>query len=301
MDLRHLKTFQVVARTLSFTRAAEQLDYAQSSVTAQIQLLEKELDVQLFNRLGKRISLTDAGNRLLGYADKMLDLADEARVTMMNHGEPTGTLLISAPETLTAYHLPPLIWQFRQQFPRVRLIFQSGSCAVARRSVSDGTANLAFTIEMPNQSNPALMVETLAKEPILLLAHPEHPLAKMERIEADDLRHETLLLTEANCSYRTFFEETLATHGVYLTETMEFGAVEAIKQCACVGLGIAVLPEMAVRQELEQGKLVTLQWEALHMYIQLIWHKNTWLSPALEAFIQMSCEAERNLPYVRGN
>ena len=125
MDLRQLKTFQVVATALSFTRAAERLDYAQSSVTAQIRALEEELGVPLFDRLGRRVALTDSGARLLEYADKLLSLADEAYLAIAETDEPTGQLVISAPETLSAYRLPPLLKQFRQKFPRVQLILRS--------------------------------------------------------------------------------------------------------------------------------------------------------------------------------
>src|SRR2546421_3651462 len=105
MDLRQLNTFRLVATTLSFTRAAAALSYAQSSVTAQIQSLEDELGVQLFDRLGRRVALTDAGLRLLRYADRLLDLAEEARAAVADGGDPLGSLCISAPETLCIYRL----------------------------------------------------------------------------------------------------------------------------------------------------------------------------------------------------
>src|SRR4051794_25715284 len=116
MDLRQLKTFRAVADSLSFTRAADALDYAQSSVTAQIRALEDELGVRLFDRLGRRVALTEAGLRLLAYADKMLDLADEAAHAIAEGDEPSGQLIIAAPETLSTYRLPPLLKQFRLRF-----------------------------------------------------------------------------------------------------------------------------------------------------------------------------------------
>src|SRR5436305_10504034 len=125
MELRQLKTFQTVAATLSFTRSAELLDYAQSSVTAQIRSLEDELGVQLFDRLGRHIALTEAGIRLLDYAEKMLSLADEAALAVTDSAEPAGQLVIAAPETLSGYRLPPLLKQFRAKFPRVQLILRS--------------------------------------------------------------------------------------------------------------------------------------------------------------------------------
>src|SRR5438046_264194 len=109
MELRQLETFRVVATQLSFTRAAATLDYAQSSVTAQIQSLELELGVRLFDRLGRRVALTDAGERLLEYAERLLSLADEARAALADGAEPAGTLTIGAPETVMTYRLPSVL------------------------------------------------------------------------------------------------------------------------------------------------------------------------------------------------
>src|SRR5690606_16915793 len=105
MELRQLRTFQRVATTLSFTRAAEELGYAQSSVTAQVRSLEDELSVRLFDRLGRQVSLTDAGQRLLEYATRLLNLAEEARLAVTESGEPSGQLVVAAPETLSSYRL----------------------------------------------------------------------------------------------------------------------------------------------------------------------------------------------------
>src|SRR5664279_98355 len=138
MDLRQLKTFQTVAATASFTRAAERLDYAQSSVTAQVRALEDEFGVRLFDRLGRRVALTEAGARLLDYADRMLSLAEEAHLAVADLSEPSGQLIIAAPETLSSYRLPPLLKQFRAQFPRVRLILRSLSVSEALAHLSEG-------------------------------------------------------------------------------------------------------------------------------------------------------------------
>src|SRR5262249_14299225 len=138
MELRQLITFQAVASTLSFTRAAVLLNYAQSSVTAQIQALEEELGVPLFDRLGKRVVLTDAGQRLVRYADRMLNLADETRGVVSGGEVRGGTLTLSAIETLCTYRLPGILRQFRDQFPHVQLKFRPLSTIGLIRSVNEG-------------------------------------------------------------------------------------------------------------------------------------------------------------------
>src|SRR5262245_23144064 len=109
MEFRNLSTFLAVAKTLSFSQAAQMLDYAQSTVTVQIQALEEELGVPLFDRLGRRVALTEAGNQLLWYAQKFVELEKEAHTVISNDPEPAGVLTIGAPETTCAYRLPPLL------------------------------------------------------------------------------------------------------------------------------------------------------------------------------------------------
>jgi DNA-binding transcriptional LysR family regulator len=123
MDLRQLTTYRVLARTLNFHQAAEQLHCVQSTVTAQIQALEDELGARLFDRLGRRVVLTDAGTRLVAYADRLLNLADEARLAVSGREEEVGTLTISATETLCTYRLPAVLHRFRSYYPQVRIVF----------------------------------------------------------------------------------------------------------------------------------------------------------------------------------
>ncbi len=292
MDLRQLKTFQTVAAMLSFTRAAEQLDYAQSSVTAQVRALEAELGVQLFDRLGRRVTLTEAGERLLDYAEKMLKLADEAALVLTESVEPAGKLIIAAPETLSTYRLPPLLKQFRMRYPRVQLILRSFLVPETLAHLADGSVDVAILLTEPPLESSGLMVTPLVRETFMLLAAPEHPFNRPGCVQPEDLRDETLLLTESGCSYRGAFENRLLAHGVRLTTTMEFGSVEAIKQCVMANLGITILPEIAVCGEVNQGKLVALPWFAsdFQMTTCLIWHKDKWLSPALQEFIRLSEE-----------
>src|SRR5580698_2385596 len=112
LDLRQVRTFLEVARTRSFTRAAAQLYYAQSSVTAQVQLLEKDLGLPLFNRLGRQVELTSAGRQFLSYAERLICLAEEARLSVQKNGEIAGPLVVSASESLLTYRLPELLRTF---------------------------------------------------------------------------------------------------------------------------------------------------------------------------------------------
>lgn len=290
MELRQLQTFRLVAQTLSFTRAADALNYAQSSVSAQIQELEAELGVMLFERLGRRVSLTNAGARLLYYTEKLLMLAEEARTVVGNQEEPTGPLTITAPETLCTYRLPAVLDQFRHQFPRVELIFRPYDRHNSwERQLSEGIADAALILSEPIQPTQ-IMIEPLVHERIFVLAAAAHPLRQRSCVALADLASETLLLTEAGCGYRLLFERNLHNAGVRPGMVLEFHSVEAIKQCTMSGLGVAVLPEVAVRAEIASQRLTVLPCPEppLTMITWLAWHKDKWLSPALRAFLQVT-------------
>lgn len=291
MELRQLATFRMVAVTLSFSRTAQALNYVQSSVTAQIQGLEEELGTRLFDRLGKRVALTDAGARLLPYAEKMLNLADEVRTVVCGGNVPTGSLTITAPETICTYRLPMVLRQFRQRFPQVRLIFRPTEFADIRRCVSEGGIDVAFVIDEPVHST-ALMIEQLVTEPVLLVASPDHPLAQLSSLTARDLEGEHFLLTEVGCAYRNVLEREFNEVGIHASTNLEFTSVEAIKQCTMAAMGITFLPKITVEQELEAGKLVELDWEGrvFGVATQMLWHKDKWVSPALQAFLTVTRE-----------
>ena len=289
MNLRQLRTFQTVAQQGSFTQAAHRLGYAQSSITTQIQALEESLNVKLFDRLGKSITLTHAGRELLTYADQLLALSDEAQSKFADKRNPTGKLIIGTPETLATYRLPPLLREFRQRFPQLQLTFYPSHWTRVVSDIQAGRVDVAFILAQHYPPNESVEMRILAEEQLLLVASPEHYLAYKPIVTAEDLSHVSIILTEDDCSYRTQFEQCLAQQGIYLQEAMSFHSVEAIKQCVMTGIGVTMLPEIAVQNELATGQLVAIEWgQSLCTYTQLLWHRDKWLSPALTSLIEMS-------------
>lgn len=285
LEIKTLQTFYVLADALSFSRTAERLNYAQSSVTAQIQQLEQELGVRLFERLGQRVRLTGAGERLLVYAEQILRLAAEAQSAL---AVPSGTLTIGVVESLGTYRLAPVAAAFRAQHPEVDLAFRTGICEDLRRQVLRGELDLAFTLEEPRH-DAGLVFEVLRDEPMLVFTHPDNPLVQRTTVYPGDLDGETAIVTEARCSYRTMFEFALESAGLH-SPKVEFASVEAIKQCVIAGLGVALLPRLAVQEELRQGLLTTLPWSGpdFPVVTQMCWHQDKWFSSALQAFVDMA-------------
>ena len=288
MELRQLRTFRAVATAASFTQAAVILNYAQSSVTAQIQALEQEMGVPLFDRLGRRVRLTEAGMRLLQYAGRILDLVDEAQASVSGSAPLEGVISIGAPETICTYRLPAVLRAFRDAYPQVRLSFRPMLDADLFHAVRSGAVDIGFLLQEPVKAE-GLVVEGLILEPLLVLAGADHPLAREPAVGPADLSGQTLLLTENGCGYRHLFEQAVAQAGVYSVIKLEFNSVEAIKQCVAAGLGIAFLPRVAVSQELAQGRLCALPWgKSFQVTTQLIYNKEKWLSPALNGFLALS-------------
>lgn len=292
MELRQLTTFRTVAATLNFTRAAEVLSYVPSNVTMQIKALEEELGVRLFDRLGRQLVLTTAGKRFLTHTQAVLDKLDEARSDVHDREQLTGTLTISANEVICAYRLPAVFKRFRSQHPGVRLIFRSVPNQELRQTLFEGAADIVYMLDEPIRSS-ALVVEPLAEEHFRLFVTPDHPLAARAELLLEDFHGEVFLTNEKGCPYRTMFDRSFEKEGIDSITYLEFQSAEAIKQCAISGIGIAFLPEVVTEAEVERGELVALPWQIpdLHVYTQMLWHKDKWLSPILSAFIDMSKEA----------
>ena len=288
MDLRTLQTFRVAAGTLSFTHTAATLGYAQSSVTAQMKALEESLGVPLFDRIGNRLRLTAPGERLRGYVDRLLTLAEEAKAAVRSD-EPRGALAITAPETVCTYLLPPLLKRFAEACPAVELRFVPLPVRNFKRAVQDGTLDAAFILEeaFPHGS---LRVEHLRRERVVVVAPPSHPLVGRASVTALELVGQPMLFTELGCSYRNRFERSLIQAGALPRTRMEFQSIEAMKRCVEAGLGIAALPEVAVAGEVAAGRLAELRWEGgdIDVETQLAWSGGRWMSPALEAFVTMA-------------
>jgi DNA-binding transcriptional LysR family regulator len=180
--------------------------------------------------------------------------------------------------------------EFRSCYPQVQIIFRPiVSDRHLQLLLGQGVLDLAFMLEHP--VNPdSLVVESLVEEPILVLAHPDHRLVKSPQIFPDDLDGETILTTEMGCSYRQIFEQSLIAARVRPGTKIEFASIEGIKQCVIAGLGIAVLPEMTVIKEIDQGQITSLSWKGpdFRVFTQIAWHKDKWISPALQAFLTIT-------------
>lgn len=197
MEFRQLKTFRMVAETLSFTKAAKKLFLAQSSVSAQIRALEEELDVKLFDRIGKSVMITDAGRKLFDYARRMEDMSEEIRSEVTDSRNSRGRLTIRIPETLATVYMPEIIQQFHQLNPQVKLNCINCSDLQLREELNSGRIDLAFLMT-DNIHIEEVNVQKLRTEQLILVAGHNHPLSREKKVLTQQLDDQTLLLAKSD-------------------------------------------------------------------------------------------------------
>lgn len=285
MEVRQLQTFCVLAEELNFTRTAERVYTVQSNVTSQIKSLEAELGSPLFDRLAKRVVLTEAGHRFRPYAEKALVAMDDGYRAVKFGSEPAGPLHIGAPESVLTYRLPEVLKLFRKRYPRVELIFRPDSDNKLADELESGKLDLAISMSDLVAGDQLSSIK-MRSEDIYLFATPDHPLANAKKVYPKDLSDQTLLLTEAGCGYRKKLDMQLASAKVKPQHVTEFSSVEAIKQCVLAGMGIGLLPEIVIACELKKKQFTVMNWQGAKMSIatHMVWHKDKWISPGMQAF-----------------
>ena len=288
MEVRQLQTFCVLAEELNFTRTAERVFTVQSNVTSQIKALEAELGVPLFDRLAKRVVLTEAGRRFRPYAEKALAAMDQGSRAVKFGAEPAGPLNIYAPESVLTYRLPEVLKLFRKRYPKVELIFRPESDSKLADELECGKLDLAISMSDSIDAEHLTSIG-MRNEDIYLFTTPDHPLANAKKIYAKDLVDQTLLLTESGCGYRKKLDMQLAAANVRPQHVTEFSSVEAIKQCVQAGMGIGFLPEIVIACELNKKQFTVMNWHGAKMSIatHIVWHKDKWISPGMQAFLDV--------------
>ncbi|CAG9615173.1 HTH-type transcriptional regulator YofA [Bacillus rhizoplanae] len=286
MELRHLKTFIIVAESGGFTRAGEWLGYTQSTITNHIQSLEEEIGSPLFDRLGKKVILTEVGEHMLSYAQKILELSNEALESSQMNGKPSGTIRIGANESLMIYRLPVILYEFKKKYPQVHIILQPSESQELHNELKSGKFDFALFTN-PEKLGVDIVTHSLVRETVVLVAPPEHPLTKQNIVTPADLEGEMLLLTEPG-SYRDLLEKWIKEEGINCSR-IHFWSIEAIKQTVMCGLGLSYLPLITVKEEIERGKLIALPWIYSEDFVttELAYHKNKWLTPAMKKLIEM--------------
>jgi len=253
MLMAHLQSFIEVARQGSVSRAAEQLFITQPALTARLKALEGDLGVELFVRTPRGVKLTDAGRAYLPYAERALAVVAEGQQAMANLRDGnTGELLIAAAPAVSTYVLPAILKSFRAAYPSVRLGVRTGHTEEVLDMVLRGEAHIG--IGRPIRHHEIELIPVLDDE-MLLVVSARHPFASRGKVRIDELAAERLILFDRTSSYHELTSSLFRQAGVVPASVMELDNVEAAKKMVQQGLGVALLPRMALATELRSRSL----------------------------------------------
>jgi DNA-binding transcriptional LysR family regulator len=246
-QLRQLKTFLAAAETLSFTKAAKRVHLSQPSVTEQIQALEQSVGQPLFIRKNNSLTLTAAGQRLTSHARELLAMADDTlRAVREDTNEQTGTIRVAAPQTLCTCVLIPLLAGYGELHPGARVEIQERNSSATALAVRDGTVDLGLVHGWPVIDDPDLRADLVARDTPVVVMPTGHPLGAATVVKPDELAAFALIVTMEGCRYREYLEALLQQASVRACTRGVADSAPALIQMVSAGLGVSILPRMAV-------------------------------------------------------
>lgn len=287
MNLDQIRNFYEVAVHRSFTLAAEKLFRTQPAISTQVRMLEEELGEKLFDRIGKKVCLTQAGELLFGYAERLLRLHDEAKLAITElNASPRGKILIGANEATCLYVLPQLFALFKEKYPEVQIsIYRNFSKKVVDKILENQLDFGIVTLPVPDRD---LHVMPIAEDELWLITSPAHPLADRAAVALEDVVSYPFIFHKAGTT-----RERLVKHLGPLWEkmniSMELASIETIKKFVSIGMGISIVPKSYVSDEMERGtlRLVRMRNFKLIRKLGLIHRKNRYMSHASKAFLDV--------------
>jgi DNA-binding transcriptional LysR family regulator len=285
MELRYLDTFICAAELGSFSLAAKQMNYAQSTVTTQIDSLEKELSVKLFDRNGKRVTLSGAGRDLMQYAYRFQQLQNDLHHHFSGNEHISGELRVGIIESLCVSKYMKGVEQFLQNCPEVTLRIIVGTVADIKEKLHKGEIDMAFIFDRPVTEDD---FDTLISFPknVLFITAPDDEILNEREIVLSDLCHKEWFLTETGCNYRRVLDDTLSDRRLVIKRRLEIGQTNILISYVQKGMGISLLPEFTLMEELQKKTIVEIPVRdcKISMELQLLIHKNRWLPAAARAF-----------------
>ena len=284
LTLRQLKVFESVARHLSYSRAADELHLTQPAVSMQIKQLEDNISLPLFEQLGKRIYLTEAGRELYQYSRSISQQLSDLEVAMDElKGMERGKLNISVVTTAN-YFAPHLLAKFCQRYRGVTVSLNVSNRETVLKQLSDNLIDLAIMGQPPE--NLDIDSESFMENPLVVIAPPDHPLCKVHNIPVQQLEKEIFLVRESGSGTRGAMERFFAEHKIKINKGMETDTTEAIKQAVQAGMGLGIMSQHTAELELETNRLKVLDVQGFPIirYWHVVNRKNKRLSGVANAF-----------------
>jgi DNA-binding transcriptional LysR family regulator len=288
MDLFQLEVFLTVAREGSFSRAAEKLYRTQPAVSQAVRKLEREVGESLFDRSSRDGTLTEAGQMLQEYAQKLLNLRSEAHVALTELREMhKGKLAIAANEFTCLYLLPALA-EFRRLYPRIKVTVHRSLASRIPADVLKHSSELGVLSFNPEE--PRLRSIVVYRDELAFVVHPKHPLASSRQVSIRQLGAESFVAHNVQSPYRAKVLQAFKRHKTALNMDVELPTIEAIKRFVSSGSGVALVPSICVETEVSRGELVKIPVRELRIErkLRVIYRKNASLSHSAQAFLKVA-------------
>jgi DNA-binding transcriptional LysR family regulator len=286
VNYHHLRLFQTTARLGQMARAAEELHVSQPAISKQIGDLERALGSSLFERIGRRLRLTPAGEIVLAHADQIFGLTDELLSTLSDlKGLRRGRLLLGASTTVGEYLLPRAMGRFKREHPGVEMVLEIANTEHILERVLRKTVDLGFVGR--HIQHDAIVVEPYLEDEVVMIAAPTHPLSRKRSVVASDLNGQPFITREPGSATRATAEAEAARLGIEVTRAMALGSNDAVKEAVAAGLGIGLISRHAIHSELRAGELRVLgvrEWRGGRQ-LSIIYGRERRLHDLAQAFL----------------
>ncbi|MBN2298484.1 MAG: LysR family transcriptional regulator [Deltaproteobacteria bacterium] len=298
MNIHQVHIFNIAAKTLSITKTAKKMHLSQPSVSIQIKDLEDSLNVRLFERINRKITLTDAGKVFFSYSEKLLNLIDEINAVMneFSSGD-VGKLVIGTSSTIGIYVLPKYLGYFKEVFPKAEISLIILNRQEALEQCISGELDFAFLQDPPK--HPDLQAEFFMKDELVIVCSPKHRWAEKEHLTIKMLttEPEQIILREEGSGTRGLIEYVLKRFGIERNVTMELSSSEGIKRAVEANLGVAVLSKNVIKTELMNKTLVALDIKDLNTKREfyIVHNKKRKFMPMMEKFYEYILEKRSEL------
>lgn len=289
MDLKYLQTFKTIIKEGGFSKAASKLNYTQSTITFQIQQLEKELSTSLFEKIGRKMVLTKAGENLIPYVNEVLCSIDKMKSFSTDLSEMKGNLYIGIAETQLCYKMPSILKRFHELAPNARLFLRSMNCYDIRDELLSGSIDLGVFYQDVGGLKDSIIPYTIGEYPLTLVSSPEIKKQFPDFITSNKHLNVPFIIDETTCIFRQIFESYLNKKNITLDHTIELCSIPTIKNLVKNDVGISYLPRFTIEEELKSGELCTIETDLTNKTITAVCghHKNKWISPLMHLFIDL--------------
>ncbi len=296
LNLKQLEAFYLVIKRGSYTRAAEELNVTQPAVTIQVKSLEKNLSLRLVQQIGKRTQLTEAGELLYQYAEKIFELAGEAEERMRDFKKlMRGTLRIGTTKNYARYIMPSLLSEFQKRFPRIKVILDEGNSEDMARSVFEKKNELAFISQLNlDQKIKSIFFSTIE---FVLVASLEHRFSQRKSISLRELNGEPVILREKGSGSRAAILRKFQEYGIWPSVILEASSLDFIVGYVKQNRGVSFMFEPDIKEELERGtlKVIPVEEGKIIFFTDIIYHSEKSLSPPAQSFLKMVVELKGEL------